>query len=77
MIANKGNKPTKTPSEIRDHLLNYLECSKHYNDNNFTILTKARNIYHLSVSESPFIETHKPKLCKQKLVYNTNLYKLL
>ena len=47
------------------------------NDNKITILTKGPNIYHLSVLEYLFIKTYKPKLCKQKLVYNTNLYKLL
>ena len=50
-MANRGNKPTKSPSAIRNHLLNYQECSKHYYDNKFTILTKGRNIYHLSVLE--------------------------
>ena len=47
-MANRGNKPTKSSSAIGDHLLNYPECSKHYYDNKFTILTKGRNIYHLS-----------------------------
>ena len=46
LMANKGNKPTKSPSAVGDHLLNNLECFKHYNDNKFTTLTKGRNIYH-------------------------------
>ena len=36
-MANKGNKPTNSPSAIEDHLLNYLEYSKHYYDIKFTI----------------------------------------
>ena len=47
-MAKRGNKPTKSPSAIGDLLLNYPECSKHYNDNKFTILIKGCNIYHLS-----------------------------
>ena len=75
-MANKGIKPNKSPSAIGNYLLS-PECSKLYNDNRLTILTKGRNIYHLSVLESLFIKNYKPKLCRQKLVYNTNLYKLL
>ena len=44
-----GQKPTKSPSTIGDHLLNNPECSKNYNENRFKILTKGRNMYHLSV----------------------------
>ena len=76
-MGNRGNKPTKIPSEIRDYLLNYPECSKHYNVNKFAILSKGRNIYYSSVLESPLKEIYKPKLFKQKFVFYTNLYKLL
>ena len=72
-MANRGNKPTKSSSAIRDHLLNYLECSKHYNDNKFTTLNKGRNIYLLDF----FYKSLEPKLSKQKFFYNTNLYRLL
>ena len=48
-MDNRGGKATKSPSAIRDHLLNYSECFKHNYDNKFTILTQGRNIYHLSV----------------------------
>ena len=75
-MANRNNKPTKSPSAIRDHLLNCPKCSKHYNGNKFTILTKERYIYLLSVLESLFIKTYKPKLCKQncieKYLFNKN-----
>ena len=65
-MANKGNKSTNCPSEIRDHLLNDQKCFKHYIENKFTILTKGRNIYYLSFFESLLIKTYK--LCNQKFV---------
>ena len=50
----------------------------------FSIVCKGRNMYHLSVLESLFIKTNKPSLCKQKfyclkikIVYNSNVFKLL
>ena len=76
-MANRGDTTNKIPSAIGDHFINYPECSKNYNDNKFTMLTKGRTIYLLSVLDSLFIKTYKRKLCKQKLVYNTNLYKVL
>ena len=75
-MANGDNKPNKSPSPIGDHLLINPECSKHYNDDKFSILTQGRNMYHPSVLESLFIETFKPRLCKEKLVYNSSLYRL-
>ena len=39
-MANGDNKHNKSPSAIVDHLLNNTECSKHYNDDKFSILTK-------------------------------------
>ena len=66
-MANKGNKPTNSRSAIGDHLLNNPECSKHYNDNKFTILNKGRNICLLTVLDTLFIKTYQPKICKQKL----------
>ena len=76
-MANGDNKPNKSPSTIGDHLLNNLECSKYYNDDKFSIITKGRNLYHISLLESLFIKTNQPKLCKEKFVYNSNLYNLL
>ena len=76
-MINGQNKPIKSPSAIGDHLLNNPDCSKHYSDNKFSIISKGRNLYHLSVLESLFIKTYKPNLCKQKFVYNSNLFKLL
>ena len=50
-MVYRGNKPNKSLLAIRDHLPNYLERSKHYNDNKLTTLIKKCNIYHLSVLE--------------------------
>ena len=71
------NKLIKSQSAIGEHLSNYLECSKIYNDSMFSIICKGRNMYYLSVLESLFEKTNKPSLCKQKFVYNSNLFKLL
>ena len=65
-MANKGIKPNKSPSAIGNYLLS-PECSKLYNDNRLTILTKGRNIYHLIVLESLFIKAIMPKM--YKLIY--------
>ena len=70
-------KPSNRSSAIAEHLLNNSDCAKNYSDSNFSILSKARNDYHLSVLESLFIKTCKPNLCKQQYVYKSNLYKLL
>ena len=35
----------------------------------FTILTKGRSIYHLSILESLFIKNLKPKLCSHKSLF--------
>ena len=71
------NKPTNRGSAIAEHLLNNPECANNYSDSNFSIISKARNEYHLNVLESLFIKTLKPNLCKQQFVYKSILYKLL
>ena len=76
-LLNGSDKPGNSPSSIAEHLLNNPECAKHYEDNKISILATGRNAYHLSVLESLYIKTLKPKLCKQQLVYNSRLYKLL
>ena len=69
------NKPLKSASAIGENMLNNLEFSLNYNDNMFSIVYKERNMYHLSVLESLFIKTNMLSLCKQKFVYNSNLFK--
>ena len=52
----------KKPSAIAKHLLNNTDCAKNYSDRHFSIISKARNDYHLSVLELLFIKTFKPNL---------------
>ena len=42
-------KPSNRSSAIAEHLLNNSDCGKDYSDSNFSIISKARNDYHLSV----------------------------
>ena len=63
---------------IGKHLLSNRECADNYTDDNFTILARGRNRFHLSTLESLYIQTLKPELCKQKqFVYKTKLFKML
>ena len=49
-------------------------CALHYNDNQFSILSKARSDFHLAVLESIHITSSKPALCRQKeFVYRLKL----
>ena len=87
-ICNKTNQeriqPTRkskinssTPncdSTIGTHLLKHPNCALHYNDNQFSILSKARSEFHLAVLESIHIASSKPALCRQKeFVYRLKL----
>ena len=76
-LLNGSEKPGNSLSSIAGHLLNNMECAKHYEDKKFPILATGRNAYHLSVLESLYIKTLNPKLCKQQFIYNSRLYKLL
>ena len=74
----RNNKITNwTPScdsAIGTHLLTNKACAAHYNDKQFSILSKARSEFHLSVLESIYITVHQPNLCRQKeFVYKHKL----
>ena len=45
-------KPSNRSSAIAEHLLNNSDCAKNYSDRIFSIISKVRNDYHLSVLES-------------------------
>ena len=61
-------------SAIGTHLLKHPNCALHYNDNQFSILSKARSEFHLAVLESIHITSSKPALCRQKeFVYRLKL----
>ena len=62
-------------SAIAKHLLNSPDCASAYRNDRFTIIAHGRTKYHLSVQESVFIESWRPKLCSQKrFVYKCLLF---
>ena len=75
-MINGTIKPIKSTSAIGQHLLNNLDCSKNYNANRFSIVTRGPNSYYFFVLKPLFIKTVKPNLCKQKIFYKNNLYHL-
>ena len=75
-VAGTG-KPQMTTA-IGKHLEKNEKCRKNYNDERFSVITMARNKYHLGVLEALFIQTLNPILCVQKqFVYTTILFKML
>jgi len=61
-------------STIGLHLLRNPICAQNYVDQQFSILTKGRSPFHLSVLKAIFIKTLNPILCRQKeFVYNLTL----
>jgi hypothetical protein len=74
----RGTGKPELTTAIGQHLGESDMCRKNYDDNRFTILTRARTPHHLNVLEAIFIQTLKPILCIQKqYVYNTILFKML
>ena len=53
-------------SAIGLHLLQNDECAKFYNDQQFSILAKARTPFHLAALEATFTIIHQPVLCRHK-----------
>ena len=53
-------------SAIGTHLLKHPSCALHYNDDQFSIVLKARSEFHLAILESIHITSSKPVLCRQK-----------
>ena len=53
-------------SAIGNYLLYNQKCASHYKDKQFSILSKTRSDFHLSVLESVFITFCKSKLYRQK-----------
>ena len=51
------------------------ECATQYSNDQFSILAKARSIFHLSVLEATYIKIRKPILCRQKkFVYSLQIF---
>ena len=53
-------------SAIGLHLIQNLDCASHYHIDQFSILAKARTIFHLGTLEATIIKTLKSILCHQK-----------
>ena len=53
-------------SAIGLHLIQHPDCAFHYHIAQFSVLAKARAIFHLGALEATFIKTLKPILCRQK-----------
>ena len=51
-------------SSIAEHLVNYPNCGKNYEDVRFKIVQQCSNVYDLLKLEAIFIHLNKPELCK-------------
>ena len=78
-LPNRECKITSTPnvycnSAIGQLFLENEECTKHYNNPQFSILASARSSFHLSVLEATYINSLQPTLCRQKeFVYSLQI----
>ena len=62
-------------SAIGQCLLNNKKCVSYNDDNEFSILSKERTLFHLSTLEATLIKMLKPELCRQKVfVYTRKLH---
>ena len=57
---------TEHQSAIAQHLMEKEECRQRYEDQQFTVLAKARSEMHLRILEAAFIHHTDPSLCRQK-----------
>ena len=61
-------------SAIGLHLIQNPDCASHCHIDQFSILAKARTIFHLGTLEATFTKTLKPILCRQKkFVYSLQI----
>jgi len=68
-------KPLQCDSAVGLHLLQNKQCANNYNDQQFSILARARSAFHLSALEVTYIKTLKPILSRQKeFVYSLQIF---
>ena len=68
----------QSSSAIGQHLVNNPNCFQNYNLDNFKVISKGRNDFHLKTLEAIYILCLKPVLCRQKnFVYSTILFSSL
>ena len=62
-------------SAIGLHLMQNPECATECSNDQFSILAKARSMFHLSVLKATYIKIRKPILCHQKeFVYSLQIF---
>ena len=62
-------------SAIGLHFMQNPECATQYSNDQFSILAKARSMFHFSVLEAAYIKISKPILCRQKeFVYSLQIF---
>ena len=62
-IVNNKDRVNNNDYSIK---VNNKGYANNYNDQQFSILAKARTSSHLAALEAIFIKSHKPELCRQK-----------
>ena len=69
-LHNTSRNPSETnlyPQEPYQHVTeNKGRKVRHYNDQQFSILAKARTPFHLAALEATYITIHQPVLCRHK-----------
>ena len=76
-IKTKKKSRTVSPpsSAIDEHLRTHPKCAAAYDDRWFTVISRGRNRFHLSVLESMMISSTSPPLCRmKKFVYKSLLF---
>ena len=53
-------------SSRADHMINSRECVADFNVDQFSILSRSHSIFHLKVSETLYVRSLQPSLCKQR-----------
>ena len=65
-------------SAIGQHLVDNQVCAKNFTREKFSVVARAENSFQLHILEALYIQSLKPRLCKQKkFVYQTRLFKSL
>ena len=73
--GQKTNITYKGASAIGQHLVENPEFGRSFTDDKFSILSRARSDFHLSILHAVYTLSLKPPMCKQKkFVYTTMLF---
>ena len=61
-------------SFIGQHLLDNAQCTLHYSNEKFSILTGGRSSFHFSALDATFIKSLNPLMCKKEFVYSLKIF---